>query len=149
MAFVYPTTALKRYRFPTHVNDLVFDRSEARCSEAFIVVLAPGEAPPRHKHDDTEQVFFILEGGGTLTIDDDRRQAVSPGDVVLIPPGTWHTIRAEGGTMRYLAIDCFLADRARDEPTWDEHVRAMCHRNGWEYAQVVGEPPADAGEPGT
>lgn len=144
MTYVYSTTGLKRYRFPTHVNDLVFDRSEARCSEAFIVVLEPGESPPRHRHEDTEQVFYILEGSGTLTVgDDDACHAVSPGQVVLIPPGTWHRIQAEGGSMRYLAVDCFVSDRAREEPTWDEHARAMCARNGWNYESVVcpGSPP--------
>jgi quercetin dioxygenase-like cupin family protein len=120
------------------VNDLVFDRSEARCSEAFVVVLAPGQSPPRHKHDDTEQVFHVLEGRGTLTVGDDAAgHVVAPGDVVLIPPGTWHAIRAEGGPMRYLAVDCFVSDRAREEPTWDEHARAMCARNGWDYEKVV------------
>ena len=138
MRYVYPTVGLKRYRFPTHVNDLVFDRSEARSSEAFVVVLEPGESPPKHRHDDTEQVFYVLEGRGTLTAGDgDERHAVSPGDVVLVPPGTWHSIRAEGGGLRYLAVDCFVSDRAREEPTWDEHARAMCRRNGWDYEEVV------------
>ncbi len=62
MKYVYDTTGLKRYRFPTHVNDLVVDRSEAECSEVFMVVLQPGEAPPLHKHDDTEQVYYMLDG---------------------------------------------------------------------------------------
>lgn len=141
MSYVYPTDGLKRYRFPTHVNDLVFDRSEARCSEAFVVVLKPGEAPPRHRHDDTEQVFYILDGRGTLTVGDDECHAVAPGNVVRIPPGVWHAIRAEGAAMRYLAIDCFVSGLAREERTWDEHVRAMCTRNGWDYEKVVSAPP--------
>jgi quercetin dioxygenase-like cupin family protein len=140
VAFVHPTVGLKRYRFPTHVNDLVFDRSQAKCSEAFIVVLEEGEAPPRHRHDDTEQVFYVLEGRGILTVgDDDRSHPVEAGNVVLIPPGAWHSIRAAGGTLRYLAIDCFVSERAREEPTWDEHVRVMCRRNGWDYGKVVGK----------
>ena len=59
-----------RYRFPTHVNDLVMDRVEAETSEVFIVVLEPGEAPPLHVHDDTEQIFYIMEGRGLLQIGD-------------------------------------------------------------------------------
>ncbi len=138
MTYIYPTEKLKRYRFPTHVNDLVFDRSEARCSEAFVVVLEPGQSPPRHRHEDTEQVFYILEGRGTLTLgDDDACHAVRAGEVVLIPPETWHSIRAECGPMRYLAVDCFVAGREREEPTWDAHARAMCAHNGWDYDAVV------------
>ena len=46
MNYIFSTEKTKRYRFPTHINDLVMDRSEASSSEVFIVVLAPGEAPP-------------------------------------------------------------------------------------------------------
>jgi quercetin dioxygenase-like cupin family protein len=57
--YVFSTAQTVRYRFPTHVNDLVMDRAEAETSEAFLVVLEPGEAPPLHVHDDTEQVFYV------------------------------------------------------------------------------------------
>jgi mannose-6-phosphate isomerase-like protein (cupin superfamily) len=138
MRNVFPTKKLKRYEFPTHTNDLIYDRSAAECSEAFFVVLRPGQAPPRHKHDDTEQVFYILEGRGALTIGArDSRRSVKPGDVVLVPPGTWHSIRAVGGPMRYLAVDCFSGQRPKLEPTWDAHVRAMCRERGWSYREVV------------
>jgi mannose-6-phosphate isomerase-like protein (cupin superfamily) len=137
---VFPTAAgLKRYRFPTHVNDLVYDRAEARHSEVFVVVLDPGEAPPFHVHEDTEQVFYILEGRGTLTIGADRHaEKVQPGQVVLVPPGTPHSIKADAGTpLRYLSVDCFGAGKPL-EPTWDEHVRANCRKFGWDYDRVVG-----------
>jgi mannose-6-phosphate isomerase-like protein (cupin superfamily) len=130
----------RRYRFPTHTNDLIFDRAEAQASESFFVVLEEGEAPPRHKHDDTEQIFYVIEGRGVLTIGDGgRSKAVRPGDVVLVPAGTWHSIRSRGGPMRYLAVDCFLSEKARLEPTWDEHARAMCRERGWDYGEVIGK----------
>ncbi len=58
--YVFSTTDTIRYRFPTHVNDLVMDRSEAETSEAFIVLLAPGEAPPLHIHHDTSWIVAGL-----------------------------------------------------------------------------------------
>jgi len=61
--YVFETKNLKRYRFPTHTNDLVMDRSLAKTSEVIIVVLEPGEAPPLHKHDDTEQIFYLKDRG--------------------------------------------------------------------------------------
>lgn len=138
---VFATTGLKRYRFPTHTNDLVYDRSKAACSEVFIVVLEPGEAPPLHVHDDTEQVFYVIEGTGTLTVGRDQAQQqfrVQPGNVVLIPPCTPHSIRADPDTrLRYLSVDCFGTAR-RKEATWDEHVQAVCQERGWEYDRVVG-----------
>lgn len=138
MQFVFPTSRLRHYRFPTHVNDLVVDRAESETSEVFIVVLEPGEAPPLHQHEDTEQVFYILEGEGVLRIGAEQKEyVVRPTDVVRIPPKTLHSIRCVGGkTLRYLAVDCFVAGRPKDEPTWDSHVRAMCEREGWDYQKI-------------
>ncbi len=33
-----------------------------------MVVLEPKEAPPLHVHHDTEQVFYVMRGAGTLYI---------------------------------------------------------------------------------
>jgi quercetin dioxygenase-like cupin family protein len=138
MKNVYSTRKTKRYRFPTHINDLIYDRSEATCSEAFVVVLEPGGAPPLHKHDDTEQVFYVIEGRGALRVGRTARpRAVRAGDVIVIPPRAWHSVRATGGPLRYLAVDCFGAAKDRKEPTWDSHVRVLCREQGWDYAQVV------------
>ena len=139
MQFVFPTTRVQHYRFPTHINDLVVDRADSEASEVFIVVLEPGEAPPLHQHDDTEQVFYILEGEGVLRIGAEQKEyAVRPTDVVRVPPKTLHSIRCVGGTvLRYLAVDCFVAGQPKDEPTWDSHVRVMCEREGWDYQKVV------------
>ncbi len=136
--YVFSTQHPKRYRFPTHINDLVMDRSEAVSSEVFIVVIAPGKAPPLHQHDDTEQVFYILSGRGRLEIGaGNEAYPVNPGDVVRIPPSTLHTIHALGDTvLRYLAIDCFPAGRPDAEPTWDDHVKAICQQQGWDYDEI-------------
>jgi quercetin dioxygenase-like cupin family protein len=146
MRYVFPTAGLKRYRFPTHINDLVMDRAEAQCSEVFVVVVEPGKGAPPHQHDDTEQVFYVLEGEGTLLVGPAQEpHAVRPGDVVRIPPSVRHTIRAKGpGDLRYLAIDCFGALGHPGEPTWDSHVRVLCRRQGWKYDEVVNE---DGGTP--
>ena len=138
MEYVFKTNNTKRYRFPTHVNELVMDRSDAVCSEVFIVVLEPGEAPPLHVHDDTEQVYYMLEGSGILSIGEEKKEfPVAPGDVVRIPPSTPHSIKADKKTIRYLAIDCFTSETGKLEPTWDEHVRAICKLHGWEYDDVI------------
>ncbi len=139
MQYVFSTHQTKRYKFPTHINDLVMDRSEAASSEVFIVVLAPGEAPPLHQHDDTEQIFYILSGQGCLEIGQNGQiYPVNPGDVVRIPPSTLHTIHCLGDTtLKYLAIDCFPAGRPEIEPTWDDHVQAVCQQLGWDYDQIA------------
>lgn len=139
MEYIFATTELKRYRFPTHINDLVMDRSQATASEVFVVVIEPGKAPPLHKHDDTEQIFYVLEGQGRLEIGANGDEyPVKPGDVVRIPPATLHAIHCEGsGILRYLAIDCFPGGRPSAEPTWDSHVQVVCEGMGWDYDEVV------------
>ncbi len=136
--FVFSTQETRRYRFPTHVNDLVLDRRQAEASEVFIVVLEPGEAPPLHVHHDTEQIFYVMEGTGTLHIGEARTSyPVKPGDVVRIPPHTLHSIQCTGShTLRYLSVDCFVGGKPAAEPTWDSHVRAACQQNGWDFDRV-------------
>ncbi len=138
MQYVFPTTNLHRYRFPTHVNDLVMDRAEAATSEVFIVEMAPGEAPPRHRHDDMEQIFHVLAGQGRLEVGDAvERYTINPGDVVRIPVSTWHTVHCLGDQpLRYLAVDCFIAGRPAAEPTWDDHVRVVCQQQGWDFETI-------------
>ena len=139
MNYVFSTQNLKRYRFPTHINDLVLDRSEATASEVFIVELAPGEAPPLHQHDDTEQIFYVLTGQGRLEIGSEADSYnVTIGDVVRIPPETPHRIHCVGDeTLRYLAVDCFPGGRPQAEPTWDAHVQTVCQEQGWDYGEIV------------
>jgi len=139
--FVFPTDHLKRYKFPTHINDIIIDRVQSSFSEVFMVVIEPDKAPPFHKHDDTEQVFYVVEGTGVLTIGDKKEQYnVKPGDVVRIPVSTYHSIRADkNNTLRYLCVDCFGGGKT-SEPTWDDHVKVLCKTNGWDYSKVVSEP---------
>ncbi len=138
MQYVFSTQHTTRYRFPTHVNELVMDRAEAETSEVFIVVLEPGEAPPLHVHHDTEQIFYVLEGKGLLQIGESaERYAIQPGDVVRIPPHTYHRIFCDGDRpLRYLSVDCFVGGKPKDEPTWDAHVRAVCALQGWDFNSV-------------
>jgi mannose-6-phosphate isomerase-like protein (cupin superfamily) len=138
MKYVFPASKVKRYRFPTHINDLVVDRAEAKTSEVFIVVLKPGEAPPLHRHEDTEQIFYLLAGEGVLRIGRKSKSfPVQTGDVVRIPPSTLHSIRGTGKKpLRYLAVDCFTGGRPKKEPTWDSHVKVLCQEQGWNYESI-------------
>jgi mannose-6-phosphate isomerase-like protein (cupin superfamily) len=79
--YVFDSRKVSRYRFPTHTNDLIMDRRDAATSEAFFVILEPGEAPPLHVHPDAEQVFFVLRGTADMTVGltDRRRSRSRPG----------------------------------------------------------------------
>lgn len=137
--YVFDSRQVDRYRFPTHTNDLIMDRREAAASEAFFVILEPGEAPPLHVHEDAEQVFFVLEGEAELTVgkDDQRTFPLRVGDFVRTPPGTYHAVRCHGSDrFVYLSIDCFTAGPPAAESTWDRHVEVMCATNGWDFDAV-------------
>ena len=135
---VFETKNLKRYKFPTHINDLIIDRTQASFSEVFMVEVEPGKSVHHHKHDDTEQIFYIIKGAGLLSIGEDKEEFnIKPGDVVRIPVSHYHSIRnASGTTLQYLSIDCF-GSGTPDEASWDEHVKVMCATNGWDYSAVV------------
>lgn len=147
--YVFDTHQAIRYRFPTHTNDLIMDRRDAAASEAFFVILEPGEAPPMHVHEGVEQVFYILEGEGRMTVgrEDQETVPLRVGDFVRTPPATPHAVLNTGSTrFVYLSIDCFTAGPPAAEPTWDSHVRAMCVEHGWDFDSVrLGRVDPDVG----
>jgi mannose-6-phosphate isomerase-like protein (cupin superfamily) len=55
--------------------------------------VAPGRSTAPHYHPRTEEIYYILEGTGRMTIDG-QCQDVGPGDAIAIPPGAVHTITA-------------------------------------------------------
>jgi mannose-6-phosphate isomerase-like protein (cupin superfamily) len=78
-------------------------------------VLDRGQATQRHYHRESEELYYLLDGAGEIEIDGERAE-VSAGDAILIPPGSWHQIRAdEGGALRFL---CCCAPPYRHEDTY-------------------------------
>ncbi|WP_206170984.1 cupin domain-containing protein [Phragmitibacter flavus] len=75
--------------------------------------LPPGAKTDRHYHKASEEIYFLLEGRGTMEIDGEVR-VVGPGDAVLIPAGAWHQIEALEG-LRFL---CCCAPPYRHEDTF-------------------------------
>ena len=63
--------------------------------------LEPGRATQRHYHAASEEIYLIVEGGGELEVDGDRRE-VAAGDAILIPPGAWHELTAGETGVRLL-----------------------------------------------
>ena len=90
------------------------DVSSARGQSLAEATLAPGQATERHYHREAEEIYFVLEGAGELELDG-VRQAVAPGEAVLIPPRAWHQIRA--GTSTPLRFLCCCAPPYRHDDT--------------------------------
>lgn len=141
--YVYETEdKIVRYNFPTHINDIVIPREEASASECFMVIIEKDKALPLHKHEDCEQIYYILKGEGKLEVRPDGEERtevfdVHPRQVVRIPPNTWHRVFAlsEGG-INYFCIDCFPNGFDPAEPTCESHIRATVEAHGWDYANV-------------
>ena len=81
------------------------------------VTYEPGKRVPLHKHDETEQVMFIVDGSVDMAIDGAWR-TLGAGDVVVVNRGLEHELVSEGGVtfMEALApvpLD-HVPDRERD-----------------------------------
>jgi mannose-6-phosphate isomerase-like protein (cupin superfamily) len=76
--------------------------------------LAAGQETQRHYHAETEEIYYLVEGGAELEIDGERAE-VAPGDAILIPPGARHRIRAGAGGCRFL---CCCAPAYRHDDTF-------------------------------
>lgn len=72
---------------------------------ASLYVVPPGKrAFPFHAHSEIEEVFFILEGSGTLRHDDEEFP-IKAGDMVAAPTGSAHQIiNTSENDLRYLAF---------------------------------------------
>ncbi len=58
--------------------------------------LTPGQTTQRHYHRLSEEIYLILEGGGTMEVDEETVD-VGPGDAILI---LGRVARAAGGCRR-------------------------------------------------
>jgi mannose-6-phosphate isomerase-like protein (cupin superfamily) len=67
--------------------------------------LPPGAATTPHYHPLTEEIYYILEGAGRMTIDGESRD-VGPGDAIAIPPGAVHTILNTSSTTTLKFLCC-------------------------------------------
>lgn len=93
--------------------DTVAGAGNLGCSIAHAIVLVGEETLP-HKLAKSTELYYILQGTGEMHIDDDTAM-LSPGQIVLIPPGARQYIRNAG--TEDLVFLCIVAPgwRAEDE----------------------------------
>lgn len=83
-----------------------------RCSLAE-EVLPVGAAVGRHHHLLTEEIYYILQGRGSMTIGEEVLE-VSAGDAIFIPIGKTHTLENTGDEPMRLLLVCGPAYRFED-----------------------------------
>ena len=100
-----------------HRNSVISKQSLAEAR------VAPGLETQPHYHQLTEEIYYILQGVGEMTIGKEM-QPVGPGDAIAIPPGAIHTIRNSGEqTLLFL---CCCA------PAYEHHDTVLINENGEE-----------------
>jgi mannose-6-phosphate isomerase-like protein (cupin superfamily) len=67
--------------------------------------LPPGASVTPHHHEVLEEVYYIIEGTGVMTIGDERRE-VGEGDTIYIPKNHRHTLTNTGETPMRLLLVC-------------------------------------------
>jgi len=77
--------------------------------------LAPGQATILHHHRLSEEIYFVLDGTGSMELDGERRH-VAAGDAILIPPGGRHTLANDGEAP--LRILCCCSPPYSDDDTY-------------------------------
>ncbi len=86
-----------RYRKPEGVTSYLLASprtSHAKHLTTTVVLVDPNGEQPVHKHA-PEQVYFVLEGSGLMTVGTETQEA-GPGDCVFVPSDTPHGVRNTG-----------------------------------------------------
>ena len=75
----------------------ILDRTNSAATNQSLAeaTLPPGGETEAHCHSQAEEIYYILRGRGLMTLEGEGRE-VGPGDAILIPPGTQHSIRNIG-----------------------------------------------------
>lgn len=83
-----------------------------RCSLAE-EVLPVGAAVGRHHHVETEEIYYILQGTGRMTVGSEVRE-VEAGDAVFIPRRETHTLENTGTVPMTILLVCGPAHSFED-----------------------------------
>lgn len=68
-------------------------------------MLPPGAAVPPHHHEVLEEVYYILEGSGVMTIGNEQRE-VGAGDAIYIPRNNRHSLTNTGSEPMRILLVC-------------------------------------------
>lgn len=72
------------------------DNSQSQRVTMTEVHLEPGACQPRHIHESSEQIWYALQGYGSLLLSDGLEQTFHPGDVVRFAQGDVHGLENRG-----------------------------------------------------
>jgi len=87
----------------SEIRELMHPALHGNAKQSFAeATVPPGRGTLLHRHGETEEIYYIVEGKGTMTLGDETFP-VSDGDTICIAPGTPHCISNAGtGALRIL-----------------------------------------------
>lgn len=102
-------------RHGSEIRPLI-DRSTSAITQCSVAEesLPAGCAVTPHFHRDTEEVYYILDGDGVMTIADEQR-SVRGGDAIYIPRNSVHSLANTGSTPMRIVLVCGPAFSRDDE----------------------------------
>ena len=71
---------------------------------SLVIQKMPGQTKiPVHKHDHTEEIFFVKSGTGKFITENDTI-LVKEGNTIYIPPGHWHGFENDGDSLYLIFV---------------------------------------------
>lgn len=103
----------------SQIRELLSHRNSSIRYQSLAEARVPaGTTTVRHHHPKTEEIYFILEGAGEMTIDGETK-SVGVGEAIAIPPGASHCIHNLGPEeLRFLC--CCVPGYEHDDTVLEE-----------------------------
>lgn len=90
----------------SQIRELMHPRHHASQHQSLAeAIVHVGKTTTRHCHHKSEELYFILQGEGLMTLDEEQFM-VKPQDTVCIPPGTAHCIKNTGDKPLHILCSC-------------------------------------------
>ena len=97
------------------IRELIHPRGiEASAQSLAEATVLPGSKTALHVHLTSQEIYHVTKGRGTMVLGDESF-GIGPGDSVLIPPGTPHSLAQSGG--EELVVLCCCSPPYSDEDT--------------------------------
>ena len=118
-AFVETMARIAWQEFPGHFGGALSkalvgpENSGSQLLDFRISRYAPNAYVQEHEHKVQEQIYYVLEGEGVLTLNDEKH-LMRPHDYVYVPPGVRHSFTNTGLSGLVFLVVTTPAD---DEPT--------------------------------
>ena len=117
---VFTKGTAPRYTRPEGITSYLLASPRTSSAEHLTTTLAviePGGEQRIHSHR-PEQVYFILEGRGLMTVGSET-QRVGPGDCIFIPSGQPHGLKNDGDViLRYFSAAAPAYEPGHLEKSW-------------------------------